>query len=111
MVKLNIRKDDVVKVIAGRDKGKQGKVLRVFPAEGKLLVEQVMMIKRHTKANPNARVKGGIMHHEAPIQASNVRLVCPECGPTRVHRVLPTAAAGEKVKSFRECLKCKRQMD
>jgi len=108
---LNIRKNDTVKVIAGKDKGKQGKVLRVFPADGKVLVEQVMMIKRHTKANPNARVQGGIMHHEAPIQASNVRLVCPECGPTRVHRVKPAAVPGEKARSFRECLKCKRQLD
>lgn len=106
MAGLNIRKNDTVKVIAGRDEGKQGKVLRVFPRTGRVLVEQVMMVKRHTRPNPNRQIKGGIAEHEAPIAISNVMVVCPECGPTRIGHSL--TADG---KSQRICKKCKRNLD
>ena len=106
MAGLNIRKNDTVKVIAGRDKGKQGKVLGVYPEKGRVLVEQVMMVKRHTRPNPNRQIKGGIAEHEAPIAISNVMVVCPECGPVKIAHT--HTADG---KSQRVCKKCKRNLD
>lgn len=106
MAGLNIRKNDTVKVIAGRDKGKQGRVLGVYPETGRVLVEQVMMVKRHTRPNPNRQIKGGIAEHESPIAVSNVMMVCPECGPTKIART--RTADG---KSQRVCKKCKRNLD
>ena len=74
--KNRIRKGDVVVVIAGRDRGKSGKVLSVDPGAGKVVVEKVNMIKRHTK--PNQKVKqGGILEKEAPLAISNVMFLCP----------------------------------
>ena len=84
-VKMRIRKNDQVQVIAGRDKGKRGRVLQVIPEKNRLVVEGVGMIKRHTRPNPQKNVKGGIVEREAAIHASNVMLVCPETSvPTRV---------------------------
>jgi large subunit ribosomal protein L24 len=81
---VDIRRNDTVKVITGRDKGKQGRVLRVFPDEGKVLVEHVMMVKKHVRPNPQRNVIGGIAEQESRIALSNVMLVCPGCGPTRI---------------------------
>jgi large subunit ribosomal protein L24 len=82
-----IRKNDQVEVIAGRDRGKRGRVLSVNAEKNRLLVEGVNMIKRHTKPNPQRNVKGGIVEREGSIHASNVMLLCPETGgPTRVGR-------------------------
>jgi large subunit ribosomal protein L24 len=82
-----IRKNDQVEVIAGRDRGKRGRVLSVNAEKNRLLVEGVNMIKRHTKPNPQRNVKGGIVEREGSIHASNVMLLCPETGgPTRVCR-------------------------
>lgn len=106
---MNIRKDDLVKVIAGRDKGKQGKVLRVYPDENRVLVERVMMIKRHTRPNPEHQIKGGIAEHEAPIAVSSIMFVCPECGPVKIKR-LPAAAEGRAGRQ-RACKKCGRVFD
>lgn len=110
MPNLHIRKDDVVKVVTGRDKGREGKVLRVYPDEGRLLVERVMMVKRHTRPNPNRQIKGGIAEHEAPIPVSNVMLVCPDCGPTKVRRQ-PAGGEGGAGKHQRVCRKCGRVLD
>jgi large subunit ribosomal protein L24 len=78
-----IRKGDDVIVITGRDKGKKGEVLRVFPKEGRVLVQGVNMVKRHTR--PSATQGGGIVEKEAPLHASNVALVDPDGGEaTRV---------------------------
>ena len=80
-----IRKNDNVLVITGKDRGKRGRVLKVLPEKNRLVVEGVNMIKRHTKPNPGKQVKGGIVEREASLHASNVQLVCPECGAqTRV---------------------------
>jgi large subunit ribosomal protein L24 len=80
-----IRKNDQVVVIAGRDKGRRGRVLEVAPAKGKIKVEGVGMIKRHQKANPQANRGGGIVDKEAFIDLSNVQLIDPQSGkPTRV---------------------------
>jgi large subunit ribosomal protein L24 len=87
MLKVGIKKNDEVLVIRGRDRGVRGKVMRVFPNEGRAIVERVNMIKRHTRPNPNQQVQGGIVEREAPIRLDNLKLVCPECGkPTRVGR-------------------------
>lgn len=78
-----IRKGDDVIVITGRDKGKKGEVLRVYPREGRVLVQGVNMVKRHTR--PSASQGGGIVEKEAPLHASNVALVDPDGGQaTRV---------------------------
>jgi large subunit ribosomal protein L24 len=102
-----IRKNDNVIVITGRDRGKRGRVLRVLPAKGRVVVEGVNFIKRHTKANPQKNIQGGIVEREAALHASNVQIVCPDCGaPTRIgSRRLDD---GRRV---RFCRKCKGVVD
>ena len=97
-----IRKNDNVVVVTGKDRGKRGRVLKVVPEKNRLVVEGVNIIKRHTKANPQRQIKGGLVEREAPLHASNVQLVCPECGkPTRIgRRVL---GDGRKVRVCRKC--------
>ncbi|MHB1142182.1 MAG: 50S ribosomal protein L24 [Sulfuricaulis sp.] len=95
-----IRKGDKVVVLAGRDKGKQGTVLRVFD-DSRVLVENVNMIKRHTKPNPNKGVTGGIIDREAPIHASNVALFNPATG--KGERVgMRVMQDGSKVRFFKK---------
>jgi large subunit ribosomal protein L24 len=102
-----IRKNDNVIVIAGRDAGKRGRVLRVVPDKGRVIVEGVNFIKRHTRPDPRRNVKGGIVQREAPLSASNVQLVCPECSArTRIGRRL--LDDGRRV---RYCVKCKGVVD
>jgi len=86
MATIKIRKGDTVKVIAGRDKGKTGRVLEVQTEKQRLLVEGVMMVKRHTKANPARQIKGGIAEKEAPIHVSNVMVVTGDGKPSRIGR-------------------------
>jgi large subunit ribosomal protein L24 len=97
-----LRKNDNVLVITGKDRGKRGRILKMDPDENRLIVEGVNLIKRHTKANPSKNVKGGIIEREAPVHASNVQLVCPECGArTRLgHKIL---GDGRKVRICRKC--------
>src|ERR1044071_1959461 len=78
-VRIDLKKEDTVRVISGRDKGKEGRVLAVDRETGRILVEHVMMIKRHTRPNPGKQIKGGIAERESPIQVSNVMIVCPGC--------------------------------
>ena len=83
MIKLKIKKGDNVVVVSGRDKGRTGEVLRVFPAEGRVLVQGVNMAKRHTK--PRMGEPGGILEKELPLHISNVAHIDPASGkPTRV---------------------------
>jgi large subunit ribosomal protein L24 len=97
-----IRKNDNVVVTTGKDRGKRGRVVRVVADKNRLLVEGVNIIKRHTKANPQRNVKGGLVEREAPLHASNVQLVCPECGkPTRIGRKV--LGDGRKVRICRKC--------
>ncbi len=85
MAKLKIKKGDLVEVIAGKDRGRRGKVLRVDPGRRRVVVEGVNFIKRHTRPNPSKNIQGGIVEREAPIHVSNVMVVSPESGrPTRV---------------------------
>ena len=97
----HVRKDDIVKIIAGKDRGKQGKVLRVFPKEGRLTVERVNMIKRHTRPTRQTQ-QGGIIEREGKLHISNVMLVCSRCGRgVRVgHRFLED---GKKLRICRAC--------
>jgi large subunit ribosomal protein L24 len=76
--KTKLRKDDVVVVIAGKDRGRQGRILRVLPATGRVIIERVNMIKRHTRPNPAKNIAGGISEREAGIHISNVMLVDPD---------------------------------
>jgi large subunit ribosomal protein L24 len=72
-VKIRLKKNDVVKVITGRDKGKQGRVIEIDRRTGRIVVEHVMMIKRHTRPNPAKQIKGGIAERESAIHVSNVK--------------------------------------
>jgi large subunit ribosomal protein L24 len=81
---MRIRKNDMVRVISGNDKGKEGKILKVFPGSNRVIVEKVNMTKRHTRASKDVP-QGGIIEKEGPINASNVMLICPNTGkPTRI---------------------------
>ena len=101
-LEASVRKNDNVIVVTGRDKGKRGRVLRVIPAKTRIIVEGVNFIKRHTRANPQRNIKGGIVEREAPVHASNVQILCPECAkPTRVgHKRLDD---GTRVRICRKC--------
>jgi large subunit ribosomal protein L24 len=99
---MSVRHGDTVKVIAGRSKGKSGKVLSVNLDKHTITVEHANMMKKHTRPNPNKNIKGGILEKEGPLHVSNVMLVCPGCGKTTRagHTTLPD---GSKVRSCRHC--------
>ncbi len=100
MNKMSIKKDDLVVVLSGKDKGKQGKILEVMPKASKVIVEGVNVVSRHTKPRKQGD-QGGILKKEAPIYACKVQKVCPHCNkPTRIgHKV-------EGDKKVRICKKC-----
>lgn len=102
---MTVRKGDKVRVIAGKDKGKEGKVLRAYPEKQRVVVENVHMIKKATR--PSQRnPQGGIVEMEGTIHVSNVMLVCPNCGqPTRVGR------RREDGVRIRVCKKCGKDID
>ena len=103
--KPHVRKGDNVLVTAGKDRGKQGKVLRVNPDKGTAVVERVNLLKKHTRPNPQRNVKGGILERESPIRMANLQVICPSCNePTRTgsHRT------EEGAKRF--CKKCDTEM-
>jgi large subunit ribosomal protein L24 len=111
-VRIQLKKNDQVKVIAGRDRGKTGRILDVDSATGRIFVEHVNMVKRHTKKNtkPGAARGGGIVEKEGPIAVSNVMIVCGKCGPARIgHHV--TEAPGGKTRRIRVCRKCGQTLD
>jgi len=98
--KTRIRHDDEVIIIAGRDKGARGKVIRMLSADAKVLVSKVNMVKRHTRPSQNS--KGGIIEKEAPIALSNVQYYCPSC-KTGVRLGAKVLEDGRKVRSCRKC--------
>ena len=100
-----IRKDDTVMIIAGRERGKTGKVLRLIHKTGRVVVERINLVKRHTK--PRGTQQGGIIEKEAPLHLSNVQPVCPRCDkPARVgSRRLENGGA------VRICRRCGEQID
>jgi len=83
-VEIKIRKDDTVRVITGKDKGKTGRVLEVLRDRGRVLVEGVSMVKKHTRPNPQKQIKGGIAERESSIHVSNVMILTPGGVPTRI---------------------------
>ena len=105
--KVQIRKGDNVKVIAGKDAGKSGRILWINDRKNTVVVEHVGIIKRHTRPNPSKNVKGGIIEKEAGINVSNVMVVCSNCGKhSRIgHNILPD---GTKV---RVCKRCNSTLD
>ncbi len=99
--RIRLRKGDTVKVIAGKDLGKTGKVLRVIREKGRLIVEGVNFVKKHAKRTREDRA-GGIHQLEASVHVSNVILICPKCRqPTRIGNT--TLADGTKVRVCRKC--------
>src|SRR5579864_5968780 len=100
--RIQIRKGDQVKVMAGRDAGKTGRVLSINAKTNRVVVEHVAIVKRHTRPNPQKNIKGGIVEKEGSVNISNVMVVCSSCGKhTRIgHTALPD---GTKVRSCRRC--------
>jgi large subunit ribosomal protein L24 len=96
--KIRIRKGDIVKVIAGRDKGKSGRVIEVGRKTGRLLVEGVMLIKKHTRPNPQRQIKGGIAERESTIHASNVMIVTSSGEASRIGFREPATPGGRRVR-------------
>ena len=98
---MNVRKNDKVVVLSGKDKGKQGEVLRAMPAEGKVVVQGVSVATKHQKARKQGE-ESSIIKVETPIYACKVMVVCPKCSkPTRVaHKV---GADGKKVRACKHC--------
>ncbi|MEZ5126282.1 MAG: 50S ribosomal protein L24 [Thermoleophilia bacterium] len=109
MNKSKIKKGDQVKVMSGKEAGKTGTVTRVESETGKVVIERLNMMKRHTKPHPKKNPQGGVIEREAPMDASNVMVVCPACGqPTRVgYRLLD---GGGKVRKCRRS-SCGRDID
>lgn len=109
--RIEFKREDTVRVISGRDKGKTGRVLRVDREEGRILVEHVGMIKRHTRPNPSKQIKGGIAERESPVAVSNVMIVCPGCNKTtRIGHHLDQLPGGH-VRRTRVCRKCGSTLD
>ena len=106
MKKLKIKKGDKVKVIRGKDRGREGVVVRVIPKEGKVIVKGINMVKKHLKPRPGNK-EGGVITQEAPLWASKVMVVCPSCQkPTRIGYQLD-----KKGDKFRLCRRCQQPLD
>jgi large subunit ribosomal protein L24 len=106
VAKYHIKKNDLVMVINGREKGKSGRVLKVLPEKEKVLIEKINFVKRHSRPHGKQR-QGGILEKEAPLHISNVMLLCEKCNkPIRIgHRLL------EDGKKARFCRKCGELLD
>jgi large subunit ribosomal protein L24 len=107
--KIRIKKNDRVRVIAGKDKGKEGRVLEVIRETGRVLVEHVGMVKRHTRPNPTRQIKGGIAERESPIHISNVMLLTSGGVVTRLGTKVETA--GKKIRRVRVARKTGEVLD
>lgn len=106
MRKLHVKKGDLVVVIAGKDRGKSGKIIKVIPKEEKVVVERINLVKKHVRPGPTTG-QGGILEAEAPIHVSNVMPLCPNCNrPTRVGKKF--LEDGTKV---RVCKRCGESLD
>lgn len=103
MATIKVRRGDQVRVMSGKDRGKEGRILAVLPKENRIIIEGVNVVKRHRKlraARGRAGQEGGIITQEAPVHASNVQIVCPSCGPTRVGYEVKD---GSKTRVCRKC--------
>ncbi|MCD6193173.1 MAG: 50S ribosomal protein L24 [Candidatus Aminicenantes bacterium] len=107
MSKIPIKKDDTVIVISGKDKGKIGKVLKVFSDKNRVVVEKVNFVKEFIRRDQSRNIQGGIMEKEAPIHVSNIMLYCSQCGQgVRVRRKI--LEDGSKI---RVCVKCESSLE
>lgn len=107
--KLHVKKGDTVRVLSGKDKGKEGKIIQALPKKGKVVVEGVNRVKRHTKPNQKYP-QGGIIQKEVPLWASKVMLICPACHkPTRVAK--KEVETDGKKRRIRVCKKCGEAID
>jgi large subunit ribosomal protein L24 len=105
-VKVRLKKNDMVEVTTGKERGKTGKILRVIREKNQVVIEKVNLIKRHTRPSPTTG-QGGIVEKEGPVFVSKLRLICPKCATgTRVR--MTRTGEGKKV---RVCLKCKELID
>ena len=105
--KVKIRKGDTVKVLAGKDKGKEGEVIKVLPSKGRLLVQNINVSKKAMRAHPQKSPQGGIVEMPAPLDVSNVKLVCPRCSkPAKV-----SYQKDVEGKTSRKCRKCGELID
>ncbi|HEY7410181.1 MAG TPA: 50S ribosomal protein L24 [Vicinamibacteria bacterium] len=100
--RIRLRKGDTVQVTAGKDAGKTGKVLKVLPEKNRVIVQGVNFVKKHTRPNPQRNIKGGIAEREGSIHASNVMVVCGECGK-RTRIGAKVLADGKKARICRRC--------
>jgi large subunit ribosomal protein L24 len=109
---MHVKTGDEVQIITGKDRGKTGKITTVIPSENRVVVEGLNMIKRHTKARGPGK-PSGIIEREAPIQASNVMLVCPRCGEaTRTgQRLLEETDKRGRQRKVRYCKTCNETVD
>jgi large subunit ribosomal protein L24 len=103
---LHVKTGDRVVITAGKDKGKQGNIKKAIPSESKVIVEGANMITKATKANPAYGIQGGLIKKEAPVDSSNVMIVCPAC--EKATRVAHKIVDGKKV---RVCKKCGESLD
>jgi len=107
MGKMMLKKNDEVIVIKGKDKGKKGKILVVFPRKNRVIVEKVNFIKEFIRRDQSKNIQGGIMEKEAPLDASNVMIYCSECGQgVRARRKKLTG-----VETIRVCSKCEMSLE
>lgn len=97
---MRIRKGDRVRVLGGKDRGKEGVVMRALPAEGRVIVEGVNVAKRHVRPT-RAAMQGGIINKDMPMPVSSVAIVCSRCGPTRIG--MRFTEDGTKVRVCRKC--------
>ncbi|MGD0309504.1 MAG: 50S ribosomal protein L24 [Acidobacteriota bacterium] len=107
MIKVHIKKNDQVYIMSGKERGKTGKVLKVFPGDNRAIVEGLNFIQKHTRPNPQKNIKGGILPKESPIHLSNLMVVCKRCNK-RARITISTRQDGRKV---RVCKKCNESLD
>jgi large subunit ribosomal protein L24 len=105
-VRIRLKKNDMIEVISGKEKGKTGKILKVVREKNQVVVEKVNMIKRHTRPSPTTG-QGGIVEKEAPLHISKVMLICPKCAEASPFRLKVTAEG----KKARVCRQCKELID
>jgi large subunit ribosomal protein L24 len=106
-IKLKIRKGDTVKVMAGKDKGKEGEVVSTLPGKGKAIVSQINVSRKAVRPHPQKNPQGGIVEIPAPIDVTNLRLICPRC--SKMTKV--SFSKSTEGKTSRKCKKCGELID
>jgi large subunit ribosomal protein L24 len=102
MPRVHVKKNDLVYILSGKDRGKTGKVLKVFPDKDRAVVEGLNYIQKHTRPNPQKNVKGGILPKESPVHLSNLMVVCKRCNK-RSRVGFSVVQDGRKVRICRHC--------